>query len=135
MYHLSKKIKAPFNEVIEKVTVELKQEGFGIITTIDLQETFKKKINTDFRNYIILGACNPQYAYKALLMNDKVGVFLPCNVVVQQYDNGDVEVSIINPSEQMQAINDPKLGTFAAEVTDAMKNVLIKMELLNQRKS
>lgn len=124
MYHLSKKITAPFNDVIEKVTGELKKEGFGIITTIDLKETFRKKINTDFRNYIILGACNPQYAYKALLLNDKVGIFLPCNVVVQQFDNGDVEVSIINPIEQMQAINDPKLSAFAMEVTEAMKNVL-----------
>ncbi len=127
MYHLSKKIPASFNDVMEKVTGELKKEGFGIITTIDLKETFKKKINTDFRNYIILGACNPQYAYKALLLNDKAGVFLPCNVVVQQHDNGDVEVSIINPIEQMQAINDPKLSTFAAEVTEAMQNVLNRL--------
>lgn len=127
MYHLSKKIPAPFNDVMERVTGELKKEGFGIITTIDLKETFKKKINTDFRNYIILGACNPHYAYKALLLDDKVGVFLPCNVVVQQYNNGDVEVSIINPIEQMQAINDPRLSIFAAEVTDAMKNVLNRL--------
>lgn len=127
MYHLSKKIPVTFNEAIEKVTSELKKEGFGIITSIDLKETFKKKINTDFRNYIILGACNPHYAYKVLHLNDKLGVFLPCNVAIQQHDNGEVEVSVINPGEVMQAVGDPNLTAYATEVTDAMQNVLNRL--------
>jgi uncharacterized protein (DUF302 family) len=127
MYHLSKKLPGSFNEAIEKVTSELKKEGFGIITTIDLKETFKKKINTDFRNYIILGACNPHYAYKVLQLNDKLGVFLPCNVTIQQHANGEVEVSIINPAEVMEAVGYPGLTSYAAEVTDAMKNVLARL--------
>lgn len=93
-YHLSKKLNVSFTEAVTNVTGELKKEGFGIITTIDLRETFKKKINVDFRNYIILGACNPRYAYKALLEEDKTGVFLPCNVVVQEHENGDIELSM-----------------------------------------
>ena len=127
MYHLSKKIPLPFNEAVEKVTNELKNEGFGIITTIDLKETLKKKINADFRHYTILGACNPDYAYKILQLNDKLGVFLPCNVAVQQHDNGQVEVSIINPGEIMKAVNDPNLTQFATEVTGAMQNVLSRL--------
>lgn len=127
MYHLSKRIPLTFNEAIEKVTSELKEEGFGIITSINLKETFKKKINTEFRNYIILGACNPHYAYKVLNLNDKLGVFLPCNVAIQQYDSGEVEVSIINPGEVMQAVGDPNLTAYATEVTNAMQNVLNRL--------
>jgi uncharacterized protein (DUF302 family) len=127
MYHLSKKIQLPFNEAVEKVTNELKKEGFGIITTIDLKETFKKKIDADFRQYTILGACNPGYAYKILQLNDKLGVFLPCNIAIQQHDDGQVEVSIINPGEVMQAVNDHNLTQFATEVTWAMQNVLNRL--------
>ena len=85
-YHLSRYISDSFEDAIEKVTEELRKEGFGIITSIDLRETFKKKINKLFRNYIILGACNPQYAYEVLSIENKAGVFLPCNVVIQQHE-------------------------------------------------
>jgi len=126
-YHLSKKLSAPFTEAVEIVTEELRKEGFGIITTIDIKETFKKKINVDFRNYIILGACNPRYAYETLLEEDKVGVFLPCNVVVQEHEDGEVEVSIVNPEEMMHDVDDLKLKTFASEIKEAMENVLNRL--------
>lgn len=117
----------PFGMAIENVTEELKKEGFGIITYIDLKETFKKKINQDFRNYVILGACNPRYAYEALLAEDKVGVFLPCNVVVQEHESGEVEVSIVNPEEMMHAVADLSVRTFATEIKLAMQNVLNRL--------
>lgn len=117
----------PFGMAIENVTEELKKEGFGIVSYIDLRETFKKKINRDFRNYIILGACNPRYAYDALLAEDKVGVFLPCNVVVQEHDNGEVEVSIVNPEEMIRPVSDLNVRTFATEIKQAMENVLNRL--------
>jgi uncharacterized protein (DUF302 family) len=126
-YHLSKKLSKPFGLAIENVTEELKKEGFGIITYIDLKETFKKKINKDFRNYVILGACNPRYAYDALASEDKVGVFLPCNVVVQEHEDGQVEVSIVNPEEMMQNVDDLNVRTFATEIKEAMVNVLNRL--------
>jgi len=126
-YHLSKKLNAPFNGAVTMVIEELKKEGFGIITTIDMRETFRKKINADFRNYIILGACNPRYAYEALLEEDKVGVFLPCNVVVQEHENKEVEVSIVNPEEMMHDVDDLKVKTFATEIKEAMENVLTRL--------
>ena len=126
-YHLSKRIALPFGVAIENVTQELKKEGFGIITYIDLKETFKKKINKDFRNYVILGACNPRYAHETLLREDKIGVFLPCNVVVQQHEDGQVEVSIVNPEELLQHVDDLSVRTFATEIKEAMQNVLNRL--------
>jgi uncharacterized protein (DUF302 family) len=126
-YHLSKKIPGTFTQAIEKVTEELRKEGFGIITTIDLRETFKKKIDVDFRKYTILGACNPRFAYEALLTEDRIGVFLPCNVVVQQHENDEVEISIINPEELMNGMHDLNLQTFATEIRAAMQNVLNRL--------
>jgi len=123
-YHLSRKVPMRFAEAIERVTEELKKEGFGIITFIDLKETFKNKIGEDFRNYVVLGACNPKYAYKALVADDKIGVFLPCSVVVQEHTNGDTEVSIINPEELLHSVHEPGLRTFATEIKEAMQNVL-----------
>ena len=117
----------PFAEAVASVTEELRKEGFGIITTIDMKETFRKKLNVDFCNYIILGACNPRYAYEALLEEDKVGVFLPCNVVVQEHENGEVEVSIVNPEEMMHDIDDLKVKSFATDIKGAMVNVLNRL--------
>jgi uncharacterized protein (DUF302 family) len=127
IYHLSKKLSLPFAEAITNVIEELKREGFGIITTIDLREAFKIKLNVDFRNYIILGACNPRYAYEALLEEDKIGVFLPCNVVVQEHESGEVELSIVNPEDLMQGLDDLNLKTFATEIKEAMMNVLNRL--------
>ena len=123
-YHFSKKIETSFNAAIEKVTQALKNEGFGIITTIDMKETLKKKLNVDFRDYTILGACNPAFAYEALQADDKTGVLLPCNVTVQALDNGEVEVSVVNPEDMMKSTDNMKLKGFASEVKKSMLKVL-----------
>lgn len=124
VYHFSKKVFLPFDQVIHKVILELKKQGFGIVSTIDLNETFKKKLGVDFRNYTILGACNPQYAYESLLEEDKLGVFLPCNVVVQEHENGEAEISVVNPEELMHNVDDLNLRTFATEIKEQMLEVL-----------
>ena len=126
-YHFSKKVFFSFDKAIERTTEELKKQGFGIITSIDLKKTFKTKLNVDFRNYIILGACNPRLAYEALLTEDKIGVYLPCNVVIQQHDNKEVEVSIVNPEELMISTGNPNLKIFATNVKDAMQKILDKL--------
>jgi len=123
-YHFSKKVLFSFNKAIERTTEELKKQGFGVITSIDLKKTFKTKINEDFRNYSILGACNPQYAFEGLSEEDKLGLFLPCNVVVQEHDNGEVEISMINPEEIVHSIDNLNLKTFASEVKDSLLEVL-----------
>jgi uncharacterized protein (DUF302 family) len=110
----------PFGKAIERVTEALQKQGFGIITSIDMKKTFKNKLNADFRNYAILGACNPEYAYKGLSAEDKLGVFLPCNVVVQEHDNGEVEVSMINPEEMVRSIDIPEMKVFAGEVKESL---------------
>lgn len=123
-YHFSKKLSIPFTKAVDKVTDELKKVDFCIITTIDMKETLKKKINVDFRNYIILGACNPRFAYEALQEEDKLGVFLPCNVVVQEHDNGEVEVSVVNSEEMMHSVDDLKVRILAKEIKDSLIYVL-----------
>lgn len=127
-YHLSRWSPLSFDETIEKITGALREEGFGIITMIDLKETFKKKLNIDFRNYVILGACNPMFAYESLLEEDKVGVFLPCNVVVQEHDNGDVEISIINPDEIIRSTDNLNLKTFAIGIKESLLQVLKRID-------
>ena len=126
-FHMSKRVPGKFKQVIEQVTEELRKEGFGIISTIDLRKAFNKKISVDFRRYTILGACNPQYAYEALCEEDKMGIFLPCNVVVQQHENGQVEVSIVNPEELMHGVDDLNIKNFATEIKEAMQNVLNRL--------
>ena len=123
-YFLSKKSVWPFSETVDKVREALRQEGFGIITEIDLQETFKRKLDINFRKYLILGACNPRFAYEALLEEDKLGVFLPCNVVVQEHLSGAVEVLVINPEEMMRPVDNLNLKTFGTEVKQSLQGVL-----------
>jgi len=114
-YYFSKKLVLGFEEAIEKVTEALKSEGFGILTEIDVKETLKKKLDVNFRPYKILGACNPPFAYQALQAEDKVGIMLPCNVIVQEKENG-VEIAAVDPVASMQAIDNPKLGKIADEI-------------------
>ncbi len=123
-YHFTKTVAMPYEEAIEKATEALKEKGFGVLTTIDVKETLKKKIGADFRPYIILGACNPQFAYKALQSEDKIGTMLPCNVIVQQRDDGQVEVSAVDPMASMQAIDNPALAEIAGEVRQLLKGVI-----------
>ena len=126
-YHNSKTVSYSFDEAIEKVTAELKEKGFGILTEIDVQATLKKKLDVDFRKYKILGACNPPFAHKALSAEKNIGVLLPCNVVVQELEDGQVEVSMVNPMESMQAVQNPALGEVAAEVSSMMRQALAKL--------
>lgn len=123
-YHFSKTLKASFEEAISKVTEELKKEGFGILTDIDVKATLKKKLDVDFRNYRILGACNPNFAYQALQAEDKIGTMLPCSVIVQEHAPGNVEVAAIDPIASMQAIQNPKLQAIAEQVQAKLKSVI-----------
>ncbi len=123
-YHNSKKVDVSFDEAILQVTEELKKEGFGILTEIDVKETLKKKLDIDFRKYKILGACNPPLAYKALSEEENIGVMLPCNVIVQETADGSVRVSAINPMESMKAVGNPNLEEIAKTVSDKLANVI-----------
>jgi uncharacterized protein (DUF302 family) len=113
-----------FKAAVSKVTEELKKEGFGILTDIDVTATLKKKLDVDFRNYRILGACNPPFAYRALQAEPKIGTMLPCNVIVQELDNGTVEVAAIDPLTSMQAIHNINLLAIAEEIQQKLKNVI-----------
>lgn len=123
-YYFSKTLQSSFDDVIRRTTEALKQEGFGIITEIDVKETLKKKIDIDFRNYRILGACNPSLAHEALLLEDKVGTMLPCNVVVQDAGDGLVEVAAIDPVASMMAIDNPRLKSAAEKVQSKLHKVI-----------
>ncbi|QNL22577.1 DUF302 domain-containing protein [Hyphobacterium sp. CCMP332] len=113
-----------FDEAIELVISELKTAGFGVLTEIDVKETLKKKIDVDFKNYKILGACNPHFAHKVLTSEDKIGVFLPCNVIVEEHEDGNVEVSAVDPIASMQSVKNDKLGPIASEVRESLKQVI-----------
>lgn len=123
-YYFSKTVDGTFTEVIQKVTEALKVEGFGVLTEIDLKTTLKKKLDVDFYNYTILGACNPDFAYKALQAEDKIGTMLPCNVIVQEKVPGQVEVSAVDPAASMQAIENDQLKAISIEVRDRLKKVI-----------
>ncbi len=123
-YHNSKNVNYTFDEALVKVTEELKKEGFGILTEIDVKETLKKKLDVDFRKYKILGACNPPFAYKALQAEETLGVLLPCNVVVQEKEGDVVQVSFINPMESMKAVGNSALEEVAGEVSAKLEKVL-----------
>ncbi len=123
-YYFSKIVNDGFDAAIDKVTDELKKEGFGVLTQIDVQDTLKKKLDVDFRKYKILGACNPHFAYEALLAEDSVGTMLPCNVIVQERDNGKVEVSAVDPVASMMAIKNDALGDVAMQVREKLNRVI-----------
>ena len=123
-YHYSKIVPLAFEAAIAKVTEELKKEGFGILTEIDVQATLKKKLDVEFRPYRILGACNPHFAYKAFQLEDHIGVLLPCNVIVQDRGPGKTEVSAVNPMSSMQSVQNPSLGDVAKEVTSRLRKVI-----------
>ena len=123
-YYFSKTVPAGFDEAVKRTTEALKAEGFGIISEIDVKKTLKEKIGAEFRNYRILGACNPKLAHEALQLEDKVGTMLPCNVVVQEVDGGKTEVAAIDPVASMQAIDNPKLREAATRVQEMLKKVI-----------
>ena len=123
-YYYSKVVDLSFEEAIIRVTDELKQEGFGVLTEIDVKATLKKKLDVDFRNYRILGACNPPFAYQALLAEPQIGLMLPCNVIVQESDNGQIVVSAIDPLASMQAVENEALGEVAEQVKTRLQKVI-----------
>jgi len=126
-YHFSKTIDRPFEQAIEDVTRALQSEGFGVLTTIDVKATLKKKLDVDFPPYTILGACNPNYAYRALQAEAKIGTMLPCNVILRQTEDGRVEVSAVDPIASMAAIDNPDLGEIATTVQGLLKSVIEKV--------
>jgi len=123
-YYFSKTIAGSFDNAIQKVIEALKGEDFGILTEIDIKGTLKKKLDVDFYNYKILGACNPSFAYKALLAEDKIGTMLPCNVIVQEKAEGQVEVSAVDPLASMQAIENKNLLDIATEIRARLQKVI-----------
>ena len=139
-YYFNKITNYSFDEAIEKITEELKKEGFGVLTEIDVQATLKKKLDVDFKKYKILGACNPPSAYKALSAEegqapenqflsaeDKIGTMLPCNVIVQQISDSQVEIAAINPIASMQAVENKSLAEVASEITRKLEQVITKV--------
>jgi uncharacterized protein (DUF302 family) len=123
-YYFSKTLPISFDDAIQRTTEALKNEGFGIITEIDIKQTLKTKIGVDFRNYRILGACNPKMAHEALQIDDKVGTMLPCNVIVQELADGNTEVAAIDPVASMQAIDDGRLRQTAEIIRARLKHVI-----------
>ena len=126
-YYFSKIITGDFNQAIEKVTAALQSEGFGVLITIDMKTTLKKKLDIDFYNYTILGACHPSFAYKALQAEDKIGTMLPCNVIVQEKTAGQVEVSLVDPAASMQAVDNKVLHGIAETVREKLQKVAARL--------
>jgi uncharacterized protein (DUF302 family) len=126
-YYISTTFDGTFEEALSKTAEELKKEGFGILTEIDVRETLKKKLDVDFKKYRILGACNPGFAHKALLTEDKIGTMLPCNVIVEEHENGNVEISAVDPLASMEAVKNDELKRIAKEVHDLLEKVINRL--------
>jgi len=127
-YYFTKIISAGFDEAVARATEALKTEGFGIVSEIDLNEKFREKLNVDFRKYKILGACNPGFAYKAVQAEEKIGVMLPCNVLIIDKENGTTEITIVDPVASMMAVKNEALGPLAGEVRDKLRKVIDKIQ-------
>ena len=127
-YYFEKNLASSFEKAISDVTEELKKEGFGILTEIDVTATLKKKLNVDFPKYTILGACNPPFAYKALQAEPKIGTMLPCNVIVQELADGTIDVSAVDPLASMQSIRNPELQAVAEEIQLKLKKVIAQLQ-------
>ena len=123
-YYIAKTVSGEFSAIVERVTESLKAEGFGILTEIDVRATMKKKLDIDFRDYRILGACNPLLAHQALTADDKIGTMLPCNVIVQDLGGDKIEVAAIDPAISMEHIGNPKLNMIAESVTGKLRRAI-----------
>lgn len=126
-YYFAKKLEVPFDEAIARATESLKREGFGVLTEIDVKATLKKKLNVEFRDYRILGACNPPFAYQALQLEEKIGTMMPCNVIVQECQDGGVEVAAVDPVASMAAIDNSKLAEIAVLMQSKLKAVIDRL--------
>jgi len=127
-YNLTKKVACSFEEALGKTKTALAAEGFGVISEIDLKDKFKEKLDIDFREYRIHGACNPKLAYQAIEKENNIGVLLPCNVLVQQHENGQVEVTAVNPMETMSGVNNAELTFVAQEVSEKLHRAINSLE-------
>ncbi len=123
-YHFATTLNISFDDAVDKVTAALKEEGFGVLTTIDIQATLKKKLGVEFPRYVILGACSPTLAFEALTVENKIGTMLPCNVIVRDDGDGNTEVAAVDPVSSMQAVENPKLAKVAAMVREKLKSVI-----------
>jgi uncharacterized protein (DUF302 family) len=126
-YYFTKITSFGYEQALMKVQEELKKDGFGVITEIDVRETLKKKLNVDFRRYKILGACNPSFAYEALQVESRIGTMLPCNVIVQELEDGRTEVSAINPIESMKSVANPQLEHIGRQVAAKLKALVDRL--------
>jgi uncharacterized protein (DUF302 family) len=126
-YYFNTVLDCPFDEAIHRVKDVLQQEGFGILSEIDVQNALKKKLDVDFKKYVILGACNPHFAYQALQAEEKIGTMLPCNVIILEKDNGQSEIAAIDPIASMQAIANPQLQDIAHQVRSKLKKVIANL--------
>ncbi|MEQ9280446.1 MAG: DUF302 domain-containing protein [Balneola sp.] len=124
VYYISKTVNQNFEDAIQHVTERLKDEGFGVLTEIDVKETLKNKLDVDFKKYKILGSCNPNFAHQALLKEDKIGTMLPCNVIVEEHEDGTVEVSALNPLASMQAVENKELNNIAQQVQSSLSKII-----------
>lgn len=127
-YYYNTVVSGDFETVIKNVTQLLKNEGFGVLTQIDIKKTLKDKLDVDFKKYTILGACNPGFAHQALQVENKIGAMLPCNVIVQELDENKIEVAAINPIISMQAVKNKQLENIADQVSNKLKNVIINLK-------
>jgi uncharacterized protein (DUF302 family) len=123
-YYIEKTTNYSFDEAVEKVTEELKKEGFGVLSEINIHEKLKEKLDVDFRKYRILGACNPPKAYEALQIENKIGTMLPCNVIIQELDDGKTEVAAVDPAVSMMAVESPELENIAKEIRTKLQKVI-----------
>jgi len=127
-YYYTKTVTSSFEDVVDRTIEALKEEGFGVLSDIDVKATFQKKLNIDFYNYRILGACNPPFAYQALQADDKIGTLLPCNVILQEKIPGIVEISAIDPVKQMEQSENQKIGKIALEIGEKLKRVIERID-------
>lgn len=123
-YYFTTKCKGNFDDITNKVIALLKKEGFGVLTQIDIQKTLSDKLNVNFKKYMILGACNPPFAYKALLAENKIGTMLPCNIIIQEISPNTIEISAINPMVSMQAVKNNELKSIAQNVSEKLENII-----------
>lgn len=123
-YYFSTTLSRPFDEAVDAVTEALKAQGFGVLTTIDVRETLRRKLDVEFPRYTILGACNPRMAYKALQKEPRIGAMLPCNVIVRETAEGQVEVAAVDPVASMQAVENRELATVAMEVRAMLESAI-----------
>ena len=127
-YYFSTTVAGNFEDIVQKTTAALKEEGFGLLTDIDVTATLKEKLDVDFKKYRILGACNPPFAFKALQAEDKIGTMLPCNVIVQEIRGGEIEVAAIDPIASMEAIGNPELEKIATQIQERLKKVINNLQ-------